>query len=465
MAEPDPRASLPQVEILLSRPEMAPGIAKISRSLAATIVARTLDDFRRDLAKPGAPDAASIPGLALGKCLEAVAKVERRALRKVLNGTGVVLHTNLGRSPIPRTAWKRAEAVNTGYSNLEYDLDLGRRGVRGGLVPELLAQLSGAEAGLAVNNNAAAVLLALSALACGKEVLVSRGEAVQIGGGFRIPEILALSGARLKEVGTTNVTTLNDYLGAIGPDTGAVLVVHTSNFAIRGFTAKTDLAALAAAMKRGLPLIVDQGSGCTGEIPGAGDSIRRLVGDGADLVCFSGDKLLGCPQAGLAVGRADLISRLERHPLMRAFRPGKTVLSLLEAALVEHLGSGGADEAGSSISLRALTRSRSPNLAGLEGLGQALITVLPEGRASVVPARAALGGGTTPDATIESRALALSPHGSPETLARALRLAPTPLVARIEDGLVLVDLLSLAEEEPDLIAQSLRSGFASEGIV
>ena len=462
MAQKDPRASIPQVEILLSMPLLAHDIARLSRPLAAAVIARTLEAYRRGLGAQASPDSMDVPAVALERCVEALAEAERGTLTKVLNGTGVVLHTNLGRSPLSKAVWKRAEAVNIGYSNLEYDLGKGRRGSRGGIVPELLRLLSGAEAALAVNNNAAAVLLALSALASGKEVLVSRGEAVQIGGGFRIPEILALSGARLREVGTTNITTLDDYRRAIGPETGAVLVVHRSNFAIRGFTEKPRLADLSAVLHGELPLIVDQGSGRTEEGPGTDGQLRRLVAEGADLVCFSGDKLLGGPQAGLVVGRAGMIAMLASHPLMRAFRPGKTILSLLEAVLIERLGAE-LEGAGSSACLRALTRSQAPGLAELEALGARLLAALPDGRASLVPAEATLGGGTTPDETIETRALALKPLGSPEMLSGALRGAPTPLVARIEAGLVFVDLMTLAEEDPALIAESILAGFAMEG--
>ena len=459
MTQADPRAFIPQVESILSRPELAPFIATLSRPLAAAVIAETLEVFRRSLAPSvaGITDG-DIAGRALGLCRAALATWEGRRLRKVLNGTGVVLHTNLGRSPLSASIWNEARDANTGYSNLEFDLFTGERGHRGGLVPELLKLISGAEAGLAVNNNAAAVLLALSALAVGKEVLVSRGEAIQIGGGFRIPDILALSGARLVEVGTTNITTVDDYLSAIGPDTGAVLVVHASNFALRGFTEKPSLSSLAQSLPEGISLIVDQGSGVTNEDLTSEDSVYSLIRDGADLVCFSGDKILGGPQTGLIAGKTALVAILARHPLMRAFRPGKTILSLLEATLVERLGAQGAD----SPVEAAISRSKPENLSALNSFGRKIMRSLPPGRARLVAARAVIGGGSTPDETIASVALVLEHLHSAEALAASLRLSPAPLVARIEDGKVLVDLLTLAGEDSKLVAASINSGLATE---
>jgi L-seryl-tRNA(Ser) seleniumtransferase len=427
---------------------------------------------------------------ALRVCVAALEAAEKRRLGKVLNGTGVVLHTNLGRSPLPKAAWSRIEAINTGYSNLEFTLDSGERGPRGGLVPELLQVLSGAEAGLAVNNNAAAVLLALSALAAGREVIVSRGEAVQIGGGFRIPDILALSGASLVEVGTTNITTIEDYLGALSPETAMVLVVHSSNFALRGFTERPLLSKLAKALPQGLPLVVDQGSGATGEDVAEEESIQKIVRSGASLVCFSGDKILGGPQAGLVVGKADLVARLAKHPLMRCFRPGKTILSILEEVLIERLGRGagrgeaagatgdygatrgpgatgaagatGKPGSGSTCAERALARATPAGQSAIKAFGRKIMKSLPRERASLVASKATLGGGSTPDEFLASAAISLSPLRSASRLARALRSASLPLVARIEGEKVIIDLLALADEDPRLVASVIAEALALE---
>jgi L-seryl-tRNA(Ser) seleniumtransferase len=464
MTHNDPRAFIPQVEIILSRPDFEPYILSLSRPLVSAVISKTLNDLRKTLALETQGIAVAEKAFAL--CKAALEKAERKSLRKVLNGTGVVLHTNLGRSPLSKEIWEKAESVNTGYTNLEFNVDEGERGSRGGLVPELLARISGAESGLAVNNNAAAVLLVLSALAQGRDVIVSRGEAVQIGGGFRIPDILALSGAKLKEVGTTNITTAEDYQNAFGSDTAAVLVVHTSNFALRGFTEKPSLAKLSQIKPEGVPLIIDQGSGCTGEALAFEASVAALIRDGADLVCFSGDKILGGPQAGLIVGKADLVAKLARHPLMRAFRPGKTILSLLEAVLIERLGTVtpallNEVSHGSAVE-KALKLSAQPEQVLLNSLGTMLLKTMPEGRALLADSAATIGGGSTPDETIPSRALILQPIRSAEALSRALRTAPTPLIARIEGGKVVVDLISLVDEDWSLVTAALLAGFEAE---
>ncbi|MDP3179168.1 MAG: L-seryl-tRNA(Sec) selenium transferase, partial [Spirochaetaceae bacterium] len=354
---------------------------------------------------------------------------------------------NMGRSPIAAASWEAAREVNAGYCNVELDLDSGERGGRGGLVALLAAQLAGAESAIALNNNAGAVLLALSALAAGREVVVSRGEQVQIGGGFRIPEILALSGARLVEVGTTNVTTIEDYIEAIGPDTAAVLCVHASNFAIRGFSEKPSIARLAAALPQGLPLIVDQGSGChteglPGEVP-----MGRLIRDGASLVCFSCDKLLGGPQAGVAAGKFALVARLAAHPLTRALRPGKTILSLLEDRLVRALNG------------EAVTAAP-PDLAKLESFGKRVMRKLPAGRFRLVPSIGTTGGGSSPDEGFPSRSLELLPEaaeaaGGAERVRSALRAGDPPLIAAMRDGELRVDLAGLVAEESAEIAALL----------
>lgn len=440
---------LPQVGRLLELPEVAAFVPILSRPLVLRAARAAVDRARGEALAGGSspPSEASLAASIAGECRI----LARRRLRKVLNGAGVLLHTNLGRSPIDPEDWDAAREVNVGYSNLEYELEAGARGKRGGLAPELAALLCGAESALVVNNNAAAVLLLLGALATGREVVVSRGEQVQIGGGFRIPDILALSGARLVEVGTTNVTTTEDYLRAIGPGTALVLRVHSSNFAIRGFASSPSVAELASSLPAGLPLVVDQGSGAygkggLGEIPAA-----RLIRDGAAAVCFSGDKLLGGPQAGILVGAASIVQACSRHPLARALRPGKTVLSLLEARLVRALGG-------------AASPAEAPSPGALEAYGRRLLGLLPSGIASLADSRATPGGGSCPDESYPSRALAFDARVPAEALLAELRAGEPPLVALAKEGRVFVDLSCLADEDPGLVAASLNAALGRLGL-
>jgi L-seryl-tRNA(Ser) seleniumtransferase len=470
----DPRGWIPQVENLLTHPEFSGYIERLSRPLVSATISQALDTLRKRCSTGALLENLNdeaMRRLAFEECRKALERKNRQGLGKVLNGTGVVLHTNLGRSPIQKAIWDDVREVNTGYSNLEFNLESGERGGRGGLVLDLLATLCGAEAALAVNNNAAAVLLVLETFAKGKEVIVSRGEAVQIGGGFRIPEILALSGALLKEVGTTNITTIKDYLDAIGPDTAAVLLVHSSNFTLRGFTEKPSISALSKALPKNILRIVDQGSGSTVEGLESEPSASSLLRSGADLVCFSGDKILGGPQAGLIVGRADLVAVLSKHPMMRAFRPGKTILSLLEACLLAKLGGNKkqTDAAGiksamsiGSAAQRALVLSAEPGLSTLRTLGRKIVQGIPKDRMKLVPSRATLGGGSTPDQTIPSLALCIKPLESAQALSAALRKATPPLVARLEDEQVIIDLITLADENPKIIAAAISSALGKE---
>ena len=297
----------------------------------AVAAARAVLERAREEIRAGAE-----PGDLRARLDEALAAARRPALRRVLNATGVLVHTNLGRAPLPQAALDRIVDAS-GYSNLEYDLSSGSRGSRQDHLAPLLRRLTGAEAAIVVNNNAAAMLLALAALAEGREVVVSRGELIEIGDGFRIPDVLARSGARLVEVGTTNRTRAADYERAIGPDTALLLRVHQSNFRVVGFTEQPRLEELAAVARRHeLPLVDDLGSGALVDVEGEPTPAAALAA-GADLVCFSGDKLLGGPQAGIVAGRADLVERLRRHPLHRALRSDKLTLAALEGTLALYL--------------------------------------------------------------------------------------------------------------------------------
>jgi L-seryl-tRNA(Ser) seleniumtransferase len=360
-------------------------------------------------------------------------------LRRVINGTGVVVHTNLGRAPLSEYALDRVREVGRGYSNLEYDLDAGARGSRQDHLATVLRDLTGAEAALVVNNNAAAVLLALAALAEGREVVVSRGELVEIGDGFRIPDVLTRSGARLIEVGTTNRTRLADYERAVREDTAAILRVHQSNFRIVGFAEQAALKDLARlADRRGLVLVDNLGSGVLDEL-GDEPTVRGSLEAGAHLVTFSGDKLLGGPQAGIVVGRADLVERLRRHPLQRAVRADKLTLAALEGTLAAYRRREEVPVMRMLQEPAEAVRARAERLAAAAG-GQVEETV----------ARA--GGGALPLAEIPSYACALE-----EELAAPLRSAEPPVVGIVRDGVLLLDCRTISDDEVDEVAEAVRA--------
>jgi L-seryl-tRNA(Ser) seleniumtransferase len=380
------------------------------------------------------------PGDLAARLTRELEAARRPSLRRVLNATGVIVHTNLGRAPLAEEAIARVHDVARGYSNLELDLEDGARGSRQDHLASLVRRLTGAEASLVVNNNAAAVLLALAALAEGREVIVSRGELVEIGDGFRIPDVLARSGARLVEVGTTNRTRAADYERAIGPDTALVLRVHQSNFRLVGFTELPRLEQVAAvAHAHELPLVDDLGSGALGDLPGE-PSARESLAAGADLVCFSGDKLLGGPQAGIVAGRADLVERLRRHPLQRALRVDKLTLAALEGTLLLHL-----DAPGRIPVLRMLAedapavRARAERLAALTG-------------ATVEETVARVGGGALPLSELPSFACALD-----QSLAAPLRAGEPPVIGIVRDGKLLLDCRTLADDELDEVAAAVRA--------
>jgi L-seryl-tRNA(Ser) seleniumtransferase len=378
---------------------------------------------------------------------EAVALAARRldappSLRRVLNATGIIVHTNMGRAPLPAAALDRVQEVAQGYSTLELDLEGGERSSRHRHVAGLVRDLTGAEDGLAVNNNAGATLLAIAALAAGREVLVSRGELIEIGDGFRIPEVLAASGARLVEVGTTNRTRVEDYRRAVTSETAAILRVHQSNFRIVGFTERPPLDALASlAAEHGLALIDDLGSGQVlgGEPFGDEPTARDSVAAGATLVCFSGDKLLGGPQAGILAGAAAAVEAVRRHPLARALRIDKLSLAALVATL-EILR----DPTRAEAEIPVLRMAHEPAEA-VRGRAEALAVRL-GGR--VLQSEARLGGGAVPLLVLPSFACAL-PGGA--RTAAALRAGDPPVVARVKDGEVLLDCRTLTDEDLCLI--------------
>ena len=374
---------------------------------------------------------------------ELLARAERHldrapSLRPALNATGVIVHTNLGRAPLPAAAIERVARVAGGYSNLEYDLDAGVRGSRHTHLGPILSELTGAEDGMAVNNNAAAVMLVLAALAAGRDVPISRGELIEIGDGFRIPDVLAQSGARLVEVGSTNRTRIADYARVVGPETGAILRVHQSNFRMVGFTGAPSLGELAAlAAEHGVPVIDDLGSGQLMDLPDLTDepTARSSIEAGATVVCFSGDKLLGGPQAGVIVGTADAVARIRRHPLARAVRIDKLSLAALEATL--ELYRDPARALREVPVLRAVAEPASAVHARAAALAERL-------GGTVVATRARVGGGAVPLLELESFACALD---GGDDLAATLRGGEPPVVARVQEGRVLLDCRTLTDDE------------------
>ena len=377
-------------------------------------------------------------------------------LRRAVNATGVLLHTNLGRSPLSEAARDAVASAATGYSTLEYDPATGDRGRRQDHVRAAACALFACEDALAVNNNAAAVFLALSALAAGRRVLISRGELVAIGGSFQIPAILEASGAKLAEVGTTNRTTIDDYRRALEPEVSLLLTVHPSNYEIRGFTARPDPADLAAlAREARIPWLHDQGTGCVVDLAQFGVAGEPTVSDclesGADLVTFSGDKLLGGPQAGLVVGRRETVAVLARHPVARVVRPDKLTLAALAATL-------SAWQTGAWRRMPVYAAAAT-SAEELERRGEAIRARLHGDRLDVeiVEALALFGGGTSPEKRFDSRALAVARTGtSADSLAKELRENEVPIVGRVEDGRLLLDLRSIAPEEDLIVAAALE---------
>ncbi|HEU4665482.1 MAG TPA: L-seryl-tRNA(Sec) selenium transferase [Dokdonella sp.] len=455
---------IPALDRLLRDAAFADLLAAHGRSEVTSALRKALAGLRANVVAGAAAQAATEAPVLAAAVAAALDARHRRAMRPVFNLTGTVLHTNLGRALLPQSAIDAlAEAAATPV-DLEFDLATGARGDRDRVVETLLCELTGAEAATVVNNNAAAVLLALCALANRREVVVSRGELVEIGGSFRIPDVMRTAGARLREVGTTNRTHPDDYVDAIGPRTAALMKVHTSNFLVSGFTASVEVATLAEiAHARALPLVVDLGSGSLVDLHAFGLPREPLVRDalaaGADLVTFSGDKLLGGPQAGLVVGRAALVQRLKRHPLKRALRVGKLTLAALAPVLALYR----APErlAAQLPTLRSLTRAP----AGIEAQAMRLAPALRQAlgarcEVAVVAMESQIGSGSLPTATLASRGLAIRMAGRGGGLDRldaALRALPRAVVGRIAEKALRLDLRCLDEaDEAEFVAQLAR---------
>ncbi|MFH1812055.1 MAG: L-seryl-tRNA(Sec) selenium transferase [Pseudomonadota bacterium] len=444
--------ALPSIGELLQQPAIAALAPRLGHDALTQLLRDAVEQTRHRILE--GEDAS----LDLVDIVEHATRSARDSLRPVLNATGVVVHTNLGRAPLAGVAIEALLAVARGYSTLEYDLAAGSRGSRHHHATALLAELTGAEDAAVVNNNAAAVLLALSALATGREVVVSRGELVEIGGGFRIPDVMRQSGALLVEVGTTNRTHREDYARALGEHSALVLKVHRSNFAVVGFTAEVSLPELSSLAKaHGLPLMYDAGSGCLRSLDAlAGEpTVARAVAEGTDLVTFSGDKLLGGPQAGLLVGRAEWIQRIRQHPLMRALRPDKLCL----AALVATLRLWRDDPLLVPVA-RAISTPTPVLQRRAEVMAAALVAARPGLNAQACACVDRVGGGASP--LTELPGWAVRVEGVDEDgLARVLRDHDPPVIGRVADGALWIHPRTLALEHDDIVIEALLSGISA----
>ena len=447
---------LPSIDRLLAEVRVVALIERHGRESVAALARAVLGEYRQAIAEAGAPPAQPVADAVVARA----AATLRPSLVRVVNATGVIIHTNLGRAPLSRAAIEAMQRVAGGYSNLEYDVEAGERGSRFSHLDDTLCRITGAEAGIAVNNNASALLLALSALCRDREVIISRGQLVEIGGGFRIPDVMRQSGAHLVEVGTTNRTYLRDYAEAITDRTAAILRVHSSNFRVVGFVEETPLAALASlARERGLLLLDDLGSGALLDTRDFGLAAEPMVQDsvraGADVVLASGDKLLGGPQAGIAVGRSETIEAMRRHPLARAVRADKTTIAAL-AATLDHYARG---EAATVIPIWRMIAADSGTLRRRARRWARACG----GHARAIPGHSTVGGGSLPGEELPTTVCAVdAPPGSgaggnADAFAAALRAAAPPIIARIAEDRVLLDPRTVDPSEDQHVAATLAA--------
>ena len=452
---------IPAVDQLLLRPKVQSWIADTSRPFVVSEIQQLLESIRDSIRSGG-----GIPGFGI-EIGSLESELERRlvarlrpALGSVINATGVILHTNLGRAPLSAAARESLSALSGQYTNLEYDLASGERSHRDKLLDSLLTQLLGCESAAVVNNNAAAVFLIIRSLSFGKEVVVSRGELVEIGGSFRIPEILAQSGAALREVGTTNKTRIQDYRAAIGPNTGLLLRVHPSNYRVEGFSERPALREMVE-LARGLsvPLVEDLGSGCLVDLTPFGIAeepiAQQSLAAGVDLVCFSGDKLLGGPQAGIIAGKRTLVDLIRRDPLMRTYRVEKLIYGALEATLACYCRGRAFEE----IPVLKMLSMPQPELRQrARRFQRRLRASAPEGaKASLVEGQSVVGGGSCPGANLPTTLIALeSERYGPNEVASRLRRQTPPVIVRVEDDNALVDLRTVFPSQEPLLLEALR---------
>ena len=451
--------NLPSVERVVNDTMLSAAVDAHGREMVVELTREVLDGARkRVLAGSAAPAGEEIAEAVLAL----IANLAEPSPRPVINATGVVIHTNLGRAPLSDAALAAADAVGRGYSDLEIDLGTGRRGSRQAHLQSLLRRITGAEAALAVNNNASALLLGLSALAASREVIVSRGEAVEIGGGFRIPDVLRQSGCTLVDVGTTNRTYVRDYADAMSDQTGAFLKAHASNFRVEGFTAfvdERDLVALGETS--GVPVLHDVGSGALLPTEQYGlahePTPQESIAAGVGLVFFSGDKLLGGPQAGIVVGKRDLVAQLERHPLARAVRIDKMSLASLTATLTHYV----MGEAEAKVPVWRMISATAEDVRARAEKWRAVLATH-DFKADVATARSAIGGGSLPGETLPSWVLSINPPtgSSPESVLSGLRGQPTPVIARIEEDTVRLDPRTVLPEQDDDVIKAVTAVMA-----
>lgn len=453
--------NIPKVDKVMEWPEVKAFLEQYPRPVVITAVRETLDLIRTELLHGEAVPEALEEKEVSEKIRIALTRTNTPGLRRVINGTGVILHTNLGRAPLSESLRDTMLDAAFGYSTLEFDLETGARGSRAVHVEKLLCSLTGAEAAVVVNNNAAAVLLALSALARGKEVIVSRGELVEIGGSFRIPEVMEQSGAILREVGATNRTHPRDYRSAVNTETALLLKVHTSNFAVVGFTSQVSTEELTAiGRESSVPVMVDAGSGTLVNLSAHGlpgeTTVQEYLAAGADLVTFSGDKLLGGPQAGILVGKRSCLESMKKHPLLRALRVDKVTLAALEGTL--HLYR---DERQALLripSLRMLTVSGDELASRTKSAVRRMRRALPSTvTLKTLQGFSQVGGGTFPLLEIPTSLISISVTGlSPQQLEQKLRTGPLPIIGRISQGIFLLDLRTVTDKDiPEIISALL----------
>ncbi|MCX6560043.1 MAG: L-seryl-tRNA(Sec) selenium transferase [Candidatus Aminicenantes bacterium] len=464
---------LPSVDALLGRDEAAALVGRFGRDAVVAAIRAAVDETRRSILESG-PDAAAVSVAPEEILTQAGARLEirfARTLRRAVNATGILMHSGLGRAMLSEDARAALDETVQGFCTLALDIDSGRRGQRDAHVAGLLRELTGAEAATICNNNSAATVLVLNTLARGKEVIVSRGQLVEIGGSFRMPEVMSMSGAVMREVGTTNKTHLRDYADAIGPETGAILRVHHSNYRILGFHSEPGIEELAELGRRhGIPVVDDIGSGALIDLKAYGlesePMVRASVAAGVDVACFSGDKLIGGPQSGIIVGKADIIARIKKNPLARAMRCGKLTLAAMEATLRLFLAPDKLEER------HPLYRMLSLKLDDLERRGQAIVQALEGGlpanvKVGVEDGEAQTGSGSVPVETIPSKvvALRLGPgSGGPadlESLAKALRRGRPAVFTRIHKDALLFDLRTIQPEEDAEIGAAIKTGVRS----
>lgn len=451
-------SSLPSVDELLKSPRGAAWQGTFPRRYLLQAIRETIDDYRQAILKGDLKEFTLEEMLA--DIQSHVEKLSAFSLQPVINATGIVMHTNLGRSVLPEDVLENVKRIACGYSNLEYEIEEGKRGKRYSHVQRLLNDITGAESSLIVNNNAAAVFVSLSALSRGKEVIVSRGELVEIGGSFRVPDVMSASGATLVEVGTTNKTHLRDYENAITGNTGMLLKIHRSNFRIIGFTKEVEIDELVTlGRKHGIPVMFDLGSGCLVDLKPYGitiePTVQEVIKTGADIVSFSGDKLLGGPQGGVIVGRRGLIDIIAKYPLMRAVRIDKLTLSAFEAVLMKYLDEDTAKREIPTLQMLlqdpGAIQARAKRIAA--GLKKALGGAEDLATAAVISDSSQSGGGALPEIEFETFAVAVRPERiSVNKLEERLRLGKPPIVARIKEDALLLDARTIREREiPDLI--------------